>query len=197
LEAKVNRLIAGCFAALLAGCASTGPASVPLVWKPTTSTTTAGVTDLTGRAQDKLRIEVTDARSDPNVIGRNVEKLPPRKVTTPDSVAAFVNEHLGQLMSGTGVTQIDSAGTLNLKAEILQFFVEEAQTYKGSVRLKVTLTNSSGVPVWSGITTGTSTRFGRSFRPENYYETLSNSLVDATRNLMQNAAFRSALESAS
>lgn len=194
----MNRLIfAGCAACLLAACASTGTTSIPLVWKPTTSTAKSGITDLTGRAQDKLRIEVTDARSDPNLIGRNVENLPPRKVTTPDNVAAFVNEHLGQLISGTAVTRTDGAGAPSLKAEILQFFVEEAQTYKGSVRLKVTLTSSNGSVLWSGITTGTSTRFGRSLRPENYYETLSNSLVDATRNLMQNSAFRSALDTAS
>ena len=59
-----------------------------------------------------MRVEVTDNRNDPGFIGRNTEKLPPRKVTTPDNVAAFVNEHLNQLISSTGVTEIDSAGTV-------------------------------------------------------------------------------------
>ena len=182
----------------VAGCAHMGSnVGIPLVWKPTTSVAKAGTLDLTGREDARLRVEVTDNRNDPGFIGRNTEKLPPRKVTTPDNVAAFVNEHLNQLISGTGLTEVDSAGSLILKAEILQFFVEETETYNGDVRLKVTLIDRSGNPVWTGITSGAATRFGRSYKAENYYETLSNSLIEAVRHLMQNASFRSALADAS
>lgn len=194
----IKYIIAAFTALLVAGCAHMGSSnSIPLVWKPTTSVAKAGTIDLTGRANAKLRVEVTDNRNDPGFIGRNTEKLPPRKVTTPDNVAAFVNEHLNQLISSTGVTEIDSAGTVILKAEILQFFVEETETYNGDVRLKVTLIDRSGNPVWTGITGGASTRFGRSYKAENYYETLSDSLIEAVHNLMQNASFRSALAGAS
>ena len=48
--------------------------------------------------------------------------------------------------------------------------------------------------MWTGITRGTSTRFGRSYSAENYYEALSDSLVDAVHNLMGSAAFHSALD---
>ena len=193
------KYIGAAFTALLVtGCAhmdsSTG---IPLVWKPTTSVAKAGTIDLTGRANAKLRLEVTDNRNDPGLIGRNTEKLPPRKVTTPDNVAAFVKEHLNQLISGTGLTEVDSGGTVILKAEILQFFVEETEIYNGDVRLKVTLIDSSGNPVWTGITSGAATRFGRSYSAGNYYETLSDSLIEAVQHLMQNASFRSALEGAS
>ena len=182
----------------VAGCAHMGSSvAIPLVWKPTISVAKAGTVDLTGRENARLRVEVTDNRNDPGFIGRNTEKLPPRKVTTADNVAAFVNEHLNQLISGTGLAEVDSAGTLILKAEILQFFVEETATYNGDVRLKVTLIDRSGNPVWTGITSGAATRFGRSYKAENYYETLSNSLIEAVRNLMQNAGFRSALADAS
>ena len=194
----IKYIIAAFTALLVAGCAHMGSSnSIPLVGKPTTSVAKAGTIDLTGRANAKLRVEVTDNRNDPGFIGRNTEKLPPRKVTTPDNVAAFVNEHLNQLISSTGVTEIDSAGTVILKAEILQFFVEETETYNGDVRLKVTLIDRSGNPVWTGITGGASTRFGRSYKAENYYETLSDSLIEAVHNLMQNASFRSALAGAS
>ena len=70
-------------------------------------------------------------------------------------------------------------------------------TYNGDVRLKVTLIDPSGTSLWTGITSGAATRFGRSYRAENYYEVLSDSLVKAVQNLMQNASFRSALEGAS
>ena len=104
---------------------------------------------------------------------------------------AFLRRH-----AGTGVTDVSSNGTVILKAEVLQFFVDESETYRGDVRLKVTLINSSGNTLWTGITSGASIRFGRSFSAENYDETLSDSLVEAVRNLMQNANVRGALASA-
>ncbi len=195
----IKTIIAGLTAFLVAGCShmalneGSNASAIPLVWKPTINVAQAGTVDLTGRANARLRLEVSDNRSDPGFIGRNSEKLPPRKVTTPDSVAAFVNEHMKQLISSNGVTEVDDAGTVILKTEIQQFFVEETETYNGEVRLKVTLVNSSGNPVWTGITSGTSLRFGRSYSAENYYETLSDALIEAVHNLMQSETFRTAL----
>lgn len=185
----------GAFVALfVGGCAHMDPGNgIPLVWKPTTSVARTDTIDLTGRENARLRVEVADNRSDSGLIGRNTEKLPPRNVTTPDNVAAFVNEHLSQLISSTGLIEVDSNGTSVLKAEILQFFVQESEIYNGEVRLKVTLIDRSGNPVWTGITSGASTRFGRSYSAENYYETLSDSLIEAVHHLMQNANFRRAL----
>jgi hypothetical protein len=199
----IKHVIAGLTALLVAGCGhmalndDSNASAIPLVWKPTTSMVPGGTIDLTGRANARLRVEVTDNRSDPGFIGRNSEKLPPRKVTTPDSVAAFVNEHMKQLISSAGAIEVDDAGTVILKTEVQQFFVEETETYNGDVRLKVILVNSSGDPVWTGMTSGTSIRFGRSYNPANYYETLSDSLIDAVHNLMQSETFRAALAGAS
>ena len=189
----MNRSIAAGLAALLvAGCGhmalnASNTSTIPLVWKPTVIVTQ------TGRTNPGLRVQVVDNRNDPGFIGRNTEDLPLRKVTTPDSVAAFVSEHMKQLISGSGVTDVGDSGTMILKAEIQQFFVEETHLYSGEVRLKVTLVSSNGKPVWTGLTSGTSIRFGRHYSAENYYETLSDSLVDAVHNLMQSETFRTAL----
>ncbi|MEO8156595.1 MAG: hypothetical protein ABI648_02280 [Betaproteobacteria bacterium] len=187
-------------ASLVAGCAhhmethgDADTATIPLVWKPTTSMATAGTRELTGKAPPALRIEVTDSRSELQVIGRNTEKLQPRMVTTPDNVAAFVSKHVAELIDGTGVTEVNSNGTLLLKTEVVHFFVEETEIYSGDVRLKVTLIDGGGNALWTGITNGASVRFGRSFSAENYEQTLSDSLVEAVRNLMQSSSFRRAL----
>lgn len=194
----IKYIIAALTALMVVGCANTGAGnSIPLVWKPTTRVAKTETVDLTGRSDAKVRIEVTDNRKDRGFIGRNTEKLPPRNVTTRDNVAAFVNDNLTRLISGTGLTEVDSTSSVLLKAEILEFFVEETETYNGDVRLKVTLIDPSGTSIWTGITSGASIRFGRSYRAENYYETLSDSLVEAVKNLMRNAAFRSALEGVS
>ena len=85
------------------------------------------------------------------------------------------------------------AHRLSLIGNQEQFYVDETDTYKGDVRLLVTLTNASGTPVWTGATGGSATRFGRSYKAENYYETLSDSLIVATSNLLKDPRFHDAL----
>jgi hypothetical protein len=199
----IKRLSAGLTVLLLAGCGgmplhgSANSSVIPLRWKPTNNFAQAEAIELTGHRNARLRVEVNDDREDPGFIGRNSEKLPPRRVTTPDNVAAFVNVHLKQLMSDAGVIDVENASNVILKAEIQQFFVEETEVYRGDVRLKVTLIDSKGNSIWTGLTIGTSIRSGRSFSAENYYESLSNSLVDAVHNLLDSETFRAALAEAS
>lgn len=166
----------------------------PLVWKPTTNVSSLGSVDLTGLSNTKLQIaKVADGRQNPTLLGENKEKAVPRVITTADDVPAFVTEHMKQLISSAGINTVDSGGTHVLKSELKQFYVEESDTYKGDVRLVVTLTNAAGKAVWTGTTGGSAQRFGRSYKAENYYETLSDSLIEATYNLLRNPSFHEAL----
>ena len=167
---------------------------IPLVWKPTTNVATVGTVDLTGLTNIKVQVDrLGDKRDAPGLIGQNSEKQPPRKVTTPDDVAGFVTDHMKSLMKGAGLNVVDSGGTATVKGEIQQFFVAETDTYKGDVRIHVTVTNAAGKEVWNGVIGGSATRFGRSYKDENYYETLSDSLIEATYNLLKTPGFHDAL----
>ena len=166
----------------------------PLVWKPTTNVSSIGSVDLTSLSNAKLQVpKVADGRQNPALLGENKEKGTPRIITTSDDVPAFVTDHMKQLISGAGINVVDSGATHVLKAELKQFYVEEIDTYKGDVRMLVTLTNASGKAVWTGTTGGNATRFGRSYKAENYYETLSDALIEATYNLIRNPSFHDAL----
>jgi hypothetical protein len=168
--------------------------NIPLVWKPTTSVGSMGSVDLTDLENAKLQVDrLADNRENRGFIGQNSEKQTPRKVTTPDDVSVFVTDHMKSLIAGVGINVVDSGGTAILKGEIKQFFVDETETYKGDLRLRLTLTNPAGKVLWTGTTGGAASRFGRSYKAENYYETLSDSLIDATYHLMQDAGFRKAL----
>jgi hypothetical protein len=168
--------------------------NIPLVWKPTTSVGAMGSIDLTDLENAKLQVDrLADDRKNRGFIGQNSEKQTPRKVTTPDDVSAFVTDHMKSLIAGAGINVVDSGGTAILKGEIKQFFVDETETYKGDVRLQLTLANPAGKVLWTGTTGGAASRFGRSYKAENYYETLSDSLIDATYHLIQDAGFRNAL----
>jgi len=167
---------------------------IALVWKPTTNMATLGAVDLTGLTNVKVQVaRLVDKRDAPGLIGENREKQPPRKVTTPDDVAGFVTDHVKSLMRGAGVNVVDGGGSATVKGEIQQFFVAETDTYKGDVRIHFSVTNAAGKVTWNGVVGGSSTRFGRSYKDENYYETLSDSLIDATYNLLKTPAFRDAL----
>lgn len=166
----------------------------PLVWKPTSTAASVGSVDLTGLSNVKLQVsKVADSRQNPALLGENKEKATPRIITTSDDVPAFVTDHMKQLISSAGINVVDSGATHILNAELKQFYVEETETYKGDVRLLVTLTDARGKPLWTGVTGGSSSRFGRSYKAENYYETLSDSLIDATYNLLRNPTFHDAL----
>jgi hypothetical protein len=180
--------------AFLSGCASTGLENIPLLWKPTTGMFSIGSAELAELQNARLQIDpVIDKRENTAVIGRNREEQTPRQVTTLDDVSAFVANRMKALMSAAGIKVVDSGGTAVLKTELRQFFVDETDTYQAEVILRVTLTGPDGNVLWSGLTSGASARRGRSFRADNYYETLSDSLVGAAQQLIQNPGFRKAL----
>jgi hypothetical protein len=60
--------------------------------------------------------------------------------------------------------------------------------------LHIAVTSPSGKSLWEGNTTGSSTRFGRSYKLDNYHETLSDAIIDATGSLLQNSGFQDALK---
>ena len=107
------------------------------------------------RENAKLQVDrLADYRENRGFIGQNSEKQTPRKVTTPDDVSAFVTDHMKSLIARAGINVVDSGGTAILKGEIKQFFVDETETYKGDVRLQLTLANPAGKVLWTGTTGG-------------------------------------------
>ncbi len=167
---------------------------IPLEWKPTSPMSERGPVDLKGLEGIKLQIDAfTDKREDPASIGRNTNKVPFRKVTTNEDVARFVTYQVKSLMSGLGLKVVESGGDVILKGEIRKFFVEAANRYNAEVELQATLTDANGKILWVVATNGSSSRFGISYKADNYYEVLSDALIGATHELVHNPGFRKAL----
>ena len=167
---------------------------IPLVWKPTSAIGKGLALDLTSLGDRKIQIETfIDARQDKSgLIAENREKAVPKKVSTPDSIPDFVTKNMRQLMSKVGLNVVESGGDA-IGGEVRSFFVAETDTYMGDVTLKVTVKDRSGKTLWTGVSSGASKRFGRSYKAENYYETLSDSVIEATQGLLQNPGFNKAL----
>jgi hypothetical protein len=162
---------------------------IPLQWKPTTELGAAVQT-----SHQKIRfVAFKDVRDNPKLIAENREKATPKPVTTKDDVGAFVTDSLRRIFDREGFSTVDASGDLVISGEVRRFFVEETDTYKGDVLLHVTVTSHDGKTLWDGNTSGAASTFGRSYKAENYYEVLSNSLIDATTTLLKNHDFVQAL----
>ena len=169
---------------------------IPLQWRPTDPVT--AVAPASGPQMTTIALRpLTDRRANPAAIGENREDADEGKilpVTTRDEVAAWTTERLRQLMtqSGYGLVNGEQAD-LTLSGEILQFYVIETGTYKGTVSLRLTLSLPDGQTVWSGVGTGSKQRFGRSYRAENYYEVLSDATLGAMQELLAQPSFQTTL----
>lgn len=181
-------------ALLLCGCIHAPLNDIPLVWKPTSSMGDFGALDVSDFMDVKLQVDkFTDTRKDPRLIAENRENPQPRPVTTRDDVGAFVADNMRDTMRKSGLDVVDSGGQVVISGEVTDFFVNETTTYESTVTLRVTVRDSGGKVLWSGITGGSATRFGRSYKAENYYEVLSDSVLEATYNLMSSPKFEAAI----
>jgi hypothetical protein len=166
---------------------------VPLVWKPTNRKDSGGVVNLSELVNVKIQVQgFADTRSDKAKFGESREGKAPKPVTTAGNVAEFCTENFRNALKQYGLTVVPTGGDVVVGGEILEFMVIETNTYKGEVRLKLTV-NRGGKTAWAGVASGTSSRWGRSYKIENYYETISDSLLDATTNAVRDEGFRKAL----
>lgn len=170
---------------------------IPLVWKPTDEIGELGTVDLTGLGSVEVRVEpFADGRDEPAKIGANMEDADEGKVlevTTSDEVGPWVADRFAWAIEQFGIDTADEGGTVVLTGEVKRFFVTESQTYDSDVGVKITLEAPDGTVLWEGLANGSATRFGRSYRADNYYETLSDAVLQAAFDLLQNDAFRKAL----
>jgi hypothetical protein len=163
---------------------------VPLHWKPT-SDLQLGTMQMT---QSSIQFETfQDARENKQTIGENQEDEKPKPVTTTDDVGAFVGTHMRELFQRAGVKVVDSGGDVIIKGEVRQFFVRETGTYKSEVGVKLTVVGRDGRTLWNGLASGEATRFGRSYKVENYYEVLSDAVVNTVSSMLDSAQFQAAL----
>jgi hypothetical protein len=164
---------------------------VPLKWKATSSL----ALPFAAIPPTSLQFETfKDTRTNPELIAQNSEdesKVKP--VTTSDDVGAFVSTHMRDLFKQAGYNVVESGGNIVVHGEVTQFFVRETGTYQSEVAVHLTLMSANGTKLWSGVAPGDASRFGRSYKLENYYEVLSDAIVGATSSMIRSPEFAKAL----
>ncbi len=199
MRSSSQRLLLLGFAATfgLALTAADGPTiSTPLVWKPTS--TLAASTErinLTPFINQKIALlPLVDNRKDKGLLGENREKSVVRFVSTSDAVAPYISAKLLALMVESGLPISDKVEGANIviSAELLRFNVIEKDTYEGELRAMLQVRSGEKL-VWKGLAVGRTTRFGRSYKLENYHEVLSDCIVEAVSRLLSDPIFVSVL----
>jgi hypothetical protein len=171
--------------------------NIPLNWTPTATLASLGTIELSGNiVATSIHLEtLIDARQNPLLVAENREKANKfRQVTTSSDVAAFVSEHVKAGLRAAGLNIVNGAADVTISGELRQFFVTEETTYMGEVSMLIHVKNSAGKEVWTALVGGNSERFGRSYKADNYYETMSDMVVRATYNLLANQGFRDTLQ---
>jgi hypothetical protein len=163
---------------------------IPLVWRPT-STLRLGTTQMT--VSPVTIAAFTDGRDNKAAIGENREDSEPKPVTTSDDVGAFVSTHIRELFNQAGIKTVENNAGVTIHGEVKQFFVRERDTYNSEVAIQLTLTDQNGKTLWHGLASGEATRFGRSYKAENYYEVLSDAVVNTVSSMLQAAEIQKAL----
>jgi hypothetical protein len=163
---------------------------VPLQWRAT-SELNLGTMQMT---LAPVQFEIfQDVRDNKEAIGENREDAKPKPVTTNDDVGAFVGNHMRELFERAGLKTVDSNGEVMIKGEVKQFFVSETSTYKSEVVVHLAVVGRDGQTLWSGLASGDATRFGRSYKLENYYEVLSDAIVNTVSSMLQSPELQRAL----
>lgn len=171
---------------------------IPLVWKPTDEMGELGVVDLTGVLDQRIKFEdFTDGRTETDWIAENLEDADEGKilrVSTPDDVGAWTADRFRYLANAVGYTLDDESPDVVVTGQIRRFFVTEINTYESDVGVRIEVATPEGETLWVGMVSGATSRFGRSYKAANYYETISDAVMRAFFNMAQTPAFRKALK---
>lgn len=136
---------------------------------------------------------VTDVREGERaVIGANQEKPASVVVRSSTLVEEFAQNGLESIVAAWAQSRPRN-DSLILTARILRFQVIETNRYRGELELAFELSERGGVTVWKGTGSGTSSRFGRSLKPDNYSEAASDALKQVLVRVFSDSSFREAL----
>jgi hypothetical protein len=175
--------------------------NIPLVWKPSNTTSSFDAIDLTVFQHASFTVKpFNDLRKKPAEIGMNNEKRSSNKVlyvTTRDNVAEWLTDRIGRILSDFGVPVVKDGGKMSLEADIIKYYVTEEANYKANIGLKVRLRAKNNALLWEGMVSVSSNNWGRSYQAENYYEALSNACIEVTHALLKNDSFQQAVKKGS
>lgn len=169
---------------------------IPLVWKPSDKVSEMEYIDLSYIKKQPVKVNTfTDIRLKKNEIGRNSEDEKNVKlVTTKDDVAEWCTNRFKHVIGEFGVNTSDASPAIIIDGEIERFYVNEESLYRAQVVIKATAKTNNGKKIWEGIIKDETTRWGRSYSADNYYEALGNAFIGAIYKWLKDESFINAVK---
>ena len=183
---------------MIIGVANAGTLhDIPLVWKPTDNISEMEYIDISYLKKHQIKVNnFSDQRENMNEIGRNTEKESKIKlVTTKDNIAAWCTDRFKYVTREFGVNISDASPTIIIDGEIERFYVREQSTYKAEIVIRITAKTSVEGIIWEGLIKGNSSRWGKSYSADNYYEALGNAFIEAIYEWLKDDSFVRAVKS--
>ncbi len=174
---------------MTAACGGGQISNLPLAWKSADTSAKPSPTTAQALQTVPLAFGLRDTRADQTAVGTVEDDH--YVVRTTDNVAQYASNRFGDILRNAGA-RLNDAPQAILETDLLEFRVDEGNTYKGVVRIRVTV-RRQGNPDWARNYEGTSSRWGRSHNPDNMNEALSNALQEATEHMLQDEGFGRAL----
>lgn len=146
-----------------------------------------------------LFLNFLDERDPKDIIGKNTED---EGKTVLIMCAAegigpldFVREQLSQDLHDNGASLVSEPALAGrrITLRLLRFWAEESPGYRADVRAAIEVKDSSGAVLWNGTAAGGNSRFGRSLKPDNYNECLTDSTIEMLGKLLGNSDFQKAI----
>ena len=172
-----------------AACSRPNVTNLRLQWLDANKSPIASPEVAAAFAATPFALVVRDVRRDPHAVGLVEDSG--HVVRTSDNVAQFVSAHIGDYIERAGA-RLREQPVANVDVEILELNCVEGGSFQARTQLRVVVRRGSP-DGWQKIYRGSSTRWGRTHNPENYNESLSNALEEATLDLIQDPAFAQAL----
>lgn len=119
-------------------------------------------------------------------------------VETQSDVLLFVKTHLSKTLIEVGIdfkneSNASLANEYVLDADLLELFIEETNQYNAKVQILFKLKKANKI-IWKDTLNGASSRFGRSYKLDNYMETLADSIIELSKSLITNTDFKKSFQ---
>lgn len=178
-------MIAGCVAGTACGGGGDYIRNLPLRWQGVDAPPRASGSVARALSAAPLALGLRDLRESPAAVGRYADDG--FVVQTTDNVGQYCTDRIGEILVQAGA-HLDQGAPTTLEIELLDYYVVEGGEFEGSVRMRATLRRGADA-VWSKTFAGAAKRWGRTHNPVNFNEALSNSLAEATQQLLRDEEF--------
>jgi hypothetical protein len=169
--------------------------TLPLLWMPAQNIAELSPVPIGKLNAIKVAVNVVDVREKTNEIGRNTKREKPRLYLTNDSVAAWFAEQFKYILRHFKINVADSgAPEVTFDVQLKKFYVEEGKMYEGEIAFKIAALSLEKKELWSGTITSGVSRWGLSFKKDNYRKCLCNAFLEAVYSLLKTSDFISAFD---